>query len=351
LDPSKGIPSFNRFPVRLLIAAGLALPSYAFLLSIRNRPLGEIHFYAYAQYVLAVFLGLVVLFEIHHWKSRSLERLMPWNDRFNRRLWTEVLLAFFLSPPVTTGAYAALYLFVWRMPLYRPSIILYNVLGFFISLLFMAFVNIEYILSNWKQSMLRAESLEKEQIKAQLSELQNQISPHFLFNHFNILYSLIDEDPVRAKAFLDQLSEIYRYVLRQKNEELVKLSEELNFLDHYIFLIKTRFEDKINIHLELEDTQASFWIPPLSLQILLENAIKHNEASAERPLNITFRQSGDFLICTNDLQPKTGRNKGTQTGLRNIQKRIALLTDREMSIDRKEREFEVRLPLIRLSRS
>lgn len=343
-NEDKGFPS--KVAVRALVAFIIALPSYAFLLLIRNRSFEEVYFYAYAQYVLAVFLGLFLLFEVHQLKSRFLESKMSWKDQFRRRLLLEFLLSVLLVPPIVTGAYAGLYLLVWKMPLYLPSIILYNAIVFFISLLFMAFVNAGYILDNWKASLLKAEQLEKEQVKARLGELQNQLSPHFLFNHFNILYSLIDEDPLKAKEFLNRLSEIYRYVLGNKREGLVELEKEVAFLNHYIFLMKTRFEEKIRIELKLEENLHEYKIPPLSLQILLENAIKHNEASSAHPLTIKIVQSKDYITVTNQFQPKSGNTQGTKTGLQNIRNRIALFTDRPLSVCQKEGCFEVQLPLL-----
>jgi len=347
LVDGKGIS--NKRWIRALIAFLLALPSYAFLLLIRNRSFQEVYFYAYAQYVMAVFIGLFLLFEVHHIKSTRLERKISWKNKFSKRLWLEFLLALVMAPPFVTGAYAGLYLLIWKMPLYTPSIILYNALGFFISLLFMGFVNAGYILNNWKSSALKAERLEKEQVKATLRELQNQLSPHFLFNHFNILYSLIDENPEKAKEFLHRLSEIYRYVLGHKEAELVGLEKEIEFLNHYIFLMKTRFDDKIRIQLHLEEPIKAYKIPPLSLQILIENAIKHNEASAKTPLDILIRQQNAYLIVTNSYQPKSSIPNSTQTGLSNIRKRMAFLTDRPVVVSKKKRYFEVQLPLIRIA--
>ncbi len=341
----------NRRLIRAIIAITIALPSYGFLLLIRNRSLEGVHFYAYAQYVLAVFLGLFLLFEIHQLKSAFLERVISWKTQFRKRFWLELGISLLLVPPLVTGTYAGLYILVWKMPLYGPSIILYNALGFFISLLFMGFVNADYILGNWKASLLKAEQLEKEQVKARLSELQNQLSPHFLFNHFNILYSLIDEDPERAKEFLNRLSEIYRYILGKKKQDLVELSEELIFLNHYIFLMKTRFEDKIRVKMEMEQVAGHFLIPPLSLQILLENAIRHNEASSAKPLEIRIRHHENYLVITNNFQPKSGNTQGTQTGLENIRSRLALFTNRPLLIEQDESVFKAQIPLIVLDSS
>lgn len=339
----------NNSFVRALIAFLLALPSYAFLLLIRNRSFEGVHLYAYVQYSTTVFLGLFLLFELHHWKSTSLERRLSWRKHFNRRLWVELFLSILFVPPIVTGAYAGLYLLVWQMPLYPPSLILYHTLGFFISLLFMGFVNTDYILSNWKASLVKAEQLEKEQVKAQLGELQNQLSPHFLFNHFNILYSLIDEAPDKAKEFLDRLSEIYRYVLGHQHVALIELEKEVLFLEHYIFLMKTRFGDKVQISVNLDKDPSSYRIPPLSLQILLENALKHNEASAERPLGIKIWQEQSSIFVVNNIQPRSFPSRGTQTGLQNIQKRMRFLSDRPVVIKKEKGYFTVELPLLMLN--
>ena len=181
---------------------------------------------------------------------------------------------------------------------------------------------------------------------AQFDALKNQLDPHFLFNSLNVLSSLIDENPEQAQKFTSSLSKVYRYVLEQKDKELVSLSEEIKFAKTYMNLLKMRFEEGIifNISSEIENSEVK--IVPLSLQLLLENTIKHNVVSPEKPLEIDIYEENGSLVVKNHLQPKEILKGGSGVGLQNIRQRYQLLTDRQVEISRSNSEFIVRLPLL-----
>ncbi|MCL6217274.1 2TM domain-containing protein [Zunongwangia pacifica] len=176
--------------------------------------------------------------------------------------------------------------------------------------------------------------------------LKNQLDPHFLFNSLNVLSSLIDEDPEMAQKFTGSLSKVYRYVLEQKSKELVTVEEELKFAKVYMNLLKMRFEDSIiyNFPKELINPEAK--VVPLSLQLLLENTVKHNKITPESPLVITIYEADKMLVVKNNLQPKEILKNGSGVGLVNIKERYNLLTKRTMEIIKTEDEFMVRLPLL-----
>jgi sensor histidine kinase YesM len=181
---------------------------------------------------------------------------------------------------------------------------------------------------------------------AKFDALKNQLDPHFLFNSLNVLSALIDENPDQAQKFTSALSKVYRYVLEQKNKELVDLEEELNFAKTYMDLLKMRFEEAIvfNFPSTLKYPEAK--VVPLSLQLLLENTIKHNTVNSENPLEISIVEEDRKLVVKNNLQPKEILKRGSGVGLSNIQQRYHLLTDRKVEIDNSNNVFSVKLPLL-----
>lgn len=181
---------------------------------------------------------------------------------------------------------------------------------------------------------------------AQFDALKNQLDPHFLFNSLNVLTSLIDEDPQQAQRFTTSLSKVYRYVLEQKNKELVPVDEEFAFARTYVELLKMRFEDSITFDIPEKALNPEGRIVPLSLQLLLENAVKHNVVTPSRPLRITVREEDGFLVISNNLQEKQVVKKSSGVGLQNIQQRYALLTERRLRISKSDSEFRVAVPVL-----
>ncbi|MBC2839367.1 2TM domain-containing protein [Robiginitalea sp. SC105] len=181
---------------------------------------------------------------------------------------------------------------------------------------------------------------------AQFDALKNQLDPHFLFNSLNVLTSLIDEDPEQAQRFTTSLSKVYRYVLEQKNKELVTVDEEFAFARTYVRLLKMRFEDSIVFDIPEKSRNPEARIVPLSLQLLLENAVKHNVVTSSRPLHIRVSEEGNNIVVSNNLQEKQVVKKSSGVGLQNIRQRYALLTDRQLEIGRSASEFRVSLPIL-----
>ena len=181
---------------------------------------------------------------------------------------------------------------------------------------------------------------------AKFDALKNQLDPHFLFNSLNVLTSLIEEDPSQAQKFTTSLSKVYRYVLEQKNKDLVSVDEELQFAKTYVKLLKMRFEDSIVLDIPENSSNPEAKIVPLSLQLLLENAVKHNIITSSKPLHIRIHEAGDVLMITNNLQEKQVVKKSSGVGLQNIQQRYGLLSSRVMEIDKTATAFTVKLPML-----
>ena len=181
---------------------------------------------------------------------------------------------------------------------------------------------------------------------AQFDALKNQLDPHFLFNSLNVLTSLIEENPYAATKFTTALSKVYRYVLEQKNKELVTVEEELRFARLYISLIEMRFEDSIIFETPNTLSNPEARVVPLSLQLLLENAVKHNQVTPNNKLHIRIYEADGDLVIENNIQPKKVVKESSGVGLRNIRQRYQLLTDRPMKVGQNEKNFWVRIPLL-----
>jgi len=181
---------------------------------------------------------------------------------------------------------------------------------------------------------------------ASFETLKNQLDPHFLFNSLNVLSSLIEENPKKAQEFTVALSKIYRYVLDQKDKNLILVEEELNFAKLYVSLLKMRFEDAIIINFQTDIDINEFRIVPLSLQLLLENAIKHNIISDQKPLQIDIFKEENYLVVQNSYQKKQTFEKSTGIGLQNIIQRYNLVSNLEINIQQTDKHYIVKLPLI-----
>ncbi len=181
---------------------------------------------------------------------------------------------------------------------------------------------------------------------AKFDALKNQLDPHFLFNSLNVLTSLIEEDPHQAQKFTTSLSKVYRYVLEQKNKDLVSVDEELQFARTYVRLLKMRFEDSIVFDIPEASSHPEAKIIPLSLQLLLENAVKHNVVTSEKPLHIRVFEKDGMLQVSNNLQEKQVVKKSSGVGLTNIRQRYGILTDRNVQIHKTASDFSVMLPML-----
>lgn len=202
---------------------------------------------------------------------------------------------------------------------------------------------------NWKAAMSKETTKQEIVAKtetAKFESLKNQLDPHFLFNSLNVLTSLIGENPNQAEKFTTKLSKVYRYVLEQRNKDLIPLSEELQFARTYMELLGMRFEDAVKFNIPETVSDDELKIVPLSLQLLLENAVKHNVVSSLKPLEITIYEEEDYLIIQNNINPKEAIGKSTKVGLQNIADRYGLITSRGVKIENDNKTFKVCLPLL-----
>ena len=212
-----------------------------------------------------------------------------------------------------------------------------------------AFFHAISFMTNWKAAMTQ-ESTKQEIVAktetAKFESLKNQLDPHFLFNSLNVLTSLIGENPAQAEKFTTKLSKVYRYVLEQRNKDLVPITEELKFAKTYMQLLEMRFEDAVKFNIPDSISNDELKIVPLSLQLLLENAVKHNVVSSSKPLTINIYEEDNYLIIENNINPKEAIGKSTKVGLQNIADRYGLITDKGVKIENNNKTFKVSLPLL-----
>ncbi len=203
-----------------------------------------------------------------------------------------------------------------------------------------------YFYNQWHRYLVQSEKLKKETIKVQFESLKQQVNPHFLFNSLNALSSLIYKDQDMAAKFVEQLSKVYRYVLENKDKELVTLHTELDFIYSYLFLLKIRFRENLQVDIQVPDELQNHQVAPLTMQLLMENAIKHNIVSRDEPLYINVFVEGDYIIIKNNLQLRESREESTGVGLKNIINRYKFITDKKVGVEVTAENFIAKLPLL-----
>jgi sensor histidine kinase YesM len=282
------------------------------------------------------------------WGNRRYPKL---EDNFKRLAWifggvTVVLLFFCNSIHLCIEP-----LFIDSAKFPMPSILKINAASFTMFSTIAGIYESRRYFDLLQMALIEKEKLEKENLASQLEGLKNQVNPHFLFNSLNTLVHLIPENPETAVRFLQKLSKVYRYILEIRDTQLTPLSQELDFLQAYIFLLKERFGDNIAVKTHLEDLDTEgVHIVPLSLQILLENAIKHNVISAAKPLwiELNVEKENRRLVVKNNLQRKNQVQDSTGVGLENIKTRYSLVSHEKVDVIVSNSAFIVVLPLLKI---
>ncbi len=292
--------------------------------------------------IFLIWNGNILLIEIF-------DRKLTWEKNIRHKLVVSILTAVFW--PIIVHFTYGLFIFplIQGYPCELSS--KENVTYLIISIVITLFVNCVFVamafFKSWRQTLEEKEELKRERISAEFATLKNQINPHFLFNSLNTLTSLIEENPKTATDFVQKLSSVYRYVLTQKDKELIPLSEELAFVQSYIYLNQIRFGNNLRTHIHIEPQFQQTKIVTLSLQMLIENCIKHNIISADKPLTIYIGVFNHKIFVRNNLQPRTiVSNDSNGIGLHNIVHRYSLLTQDEVEIFEDGKDFMVSLPLL-----
>jgi two-component system, LytTR family, sensor kinase len=219
-----------------------------------------------------------------------------------------------------------------------------------VCLLFHLLNTILFFFREYKRQWMEAEELRRFSSQAELQLVRSQINPHFLFNNLNVLSGMVIKDNPEANKFIEEFSKVYRYILKNQDKELIELRSELDFIQPYIFLLKKRFDEGLSFSINIADQYKAWHMVPAALQMLIENAIKHNIVSRSKPLHIDIHTNGNqTLVIKNNLQPRTTTDSSTRIGLQNISRRYELICGKNVLIKQTAESFEVSLPLINMN--
>ncbi len=313
----------------------------------RMRLQGQPFFKVYA----IQWLYTVVVWEVNLKIILYIRRLYPSMENMMRRILTEFSILVFsiaLMVLVITGFLDTVKIWAVDVPL-RHYLFDYAVI--LVSILFLTGIEeAAYMFREWRKTILESEQIKRTTLQTQLDSLKNQVNPHFLFNSLNSLSSLIEEDDQKALSFVDELAYVYRYLLQTNTSELTSLNNELAFIEAYFYLLKTRFGQGISLEIKVSDAAKLLLIPPLTLQLLIENAAKHNITAQRKPLQIQIfdknTEGGLCLTVANNLQKKQSAVASNRMGLANISKQYALLSHQAIAVEETAETFKVVLPLI-----
>ncbi len=301
------------------------------------------------EYGAINFLFAFTLTLVNAYFSTYISKKFSWEAQAQKRLWFGALGSIFL----TVLAFGLLRLLL-SVVFYGKTLgeffegekAVYYIVALGVALIISLFFHAFYFYRALQENKVKEQKIIAGTASAKFDALKNQLDPHFLFNSLNVLTSLIEEDPKQAQIFTTSLSKVYRYVLEQKNKDLVSVDEEYQFAKTYVKLLKMRFEDSIHFEIPDHSNNPEAKIIPLSLQLLLENAVKHNVVTSLKPLHIKVYEKAGMLVVENNLQEKQVVKKRSGVGLYNIQQRYGILTDRKVEITKSPSEFKVLLPML-----
>lgn len=337
---------FNRKILIASIVIALIIPSYfyaRFYLTGDNKPLHNITIGCLYSFLVSVSIFTVNI-KVFNW----LRRKFPWDKKLIQRLSYEILLTNF-NAVIIISIFALIFSLTFNhFGNQKLSIVLFNniIVAIIINTFAISILEGYFYFKQWKTSLIQTEQLKRENIQSQFEALKNQIDPHFLFNSMNTVYSLIDTHPDKAKEFITKFSKTYRHVLDVKEKVVVSLKDEIEFLNSYIFLHKIRHEENLEISINIDAEKLNCYIPPLSLQMLVENAIKHNIISEKKPLRIKIFNTGNSLIVKNNLQSKDTINESTKIGLNNLTERYKFISEKTPKFYIKDNEYVAEIPLL-----
>lgn len=337
---------FNDIAFRLIVIplCGIAIPLFTGMIDATTMSLTRLKL----AYLYTIGIAWVI-FHGNRYLLNTLRSYVDWHDRPYHKVLALVIVHPFFTVPVSVLLLVTWY-YVFEegridWPVIRQATLIIMLAVVFIVHLY----ETVFLVKEAESDRVRRAELDRARTQAELDALRNQIDPHFMFNSLNTLSALIEKHPDKAMQFNDTLAGVYRYVLSQKSRDLVFLSEELGFLTDYFSLMRIRFGQSVLLDIRVSDRDAQSWLmPPISLQLLAENAIKHNEISPDKPLILSvYVESGGFLVVHNPRYPKRRDRSSPGIGLDNLDHRYRLLTGKGVDIIRRSEAFEVRLPLIR----
>jgi LytS/YehU family sensor histidine kinase len=301
------------------------------------------------SYALVSFFSFciwILLWRGNSWMTDYIDARIPWLKEPVKRLAFSVVTTI-----VYTVGVVLLLMYVFRLVFdftFGNALQYTLVYSTVITLIVCLFLHGRAFFLNWSKVELDAEKLRNENLTARYEALKGQLDPHFLFNSLNVLTNLVYQSADQSAAFIKQLSEVYRYVLDIRHKELVSVEEEMKFVESYLYLNKIRFGDKLRFVNKLNDTTGN--VPPLAIQMLVENAIKHNVISEDDPLTISISRLNDTIAVENNLQRRyTSEPHASGIGLDNISKRYEMLTNKSIVVEETPGAFKVMIPILQLA--
>ena len=296
---------------------------------------------------------LIFLIGIGSWRTQvAIQNLIQFKYPALKQTRTRVaLLASIIVPVMSLSVIFIFFIYDYFQLLdYRiqPNDIEFGLMvGFSVNLIFITLYEVDYVVERLKESMMEKETLKQQALQHEFDSLKNQVNPHFLFNCFNTLSSLISEDRQKAEAFLNELSKVYRYLLRNNEDGLSTVENEIKFIRSYYGLLRTRHGEALQMTIEIDKRYHPYLLPSLTLQLLVENVVKHNMLSKSFPLVIEiFTTAGNKLVINNNLQRRTVKAPSNRVGLENIQAKYELLNQTGFQVMEDGKNFTVVLPLI-----
>ena len=297
-------------------------------------------------YSLSIGILSMKVYEFLEWK---IEKYMSWLER--------PILRFFISITVeiVAGFIPLLIVnYLFFMIIYGQTVdefmrTTYNAIKYLIAstVISILIINLISFFKNWRQSALNEEMLKREILSAQYESFKNQVNPHFLFNNLTALTSLVRTDPEKAVQFIQEMANTFRYVLENKDNEVIELAKECSLIESLAKIYQIRNSESLEINLGIKESKNKY-IMPMALQMLVENAVKHNIVSTSKPLIIDIFEENDYIVVRNNNQPKTSKVLSNGIGLKNIQMRYRYHSSKEIVVENSEKFFTVKLPILKI---
>jgi sensor histidine kinase YesM len=316
------------------LSFGIVVPTFFIPMELGSKA----HFLS----ILVATLTTYVIWEGSKFIQALVLYLFPWEKSIGKHLVYEVAGIFVFSSLMLiigiltySSAVSSMYITV--------AVVLQNIfVSFLLALLFIAFNEGAFLFAKWKQSLLEQEKLRQENLIAKVESLTKQLDPHFLFNSLSVLSGVVYKDPVLADRYITKLAQVYRYVLEHNHEKRVPLAKEIAVVEAYCFLLNVRFYNKVSLDVRFDGTAT--YVLPMSVQLLVENAVKHNRISDHQPLVLRVYTTADMLWVENSLNPKEAKENSTGIGLKNLEARYYYVTGKSIVIEHGREVFRVGLP-------
>lgn len=288
--------------------------------------------------------GVVLIMELGFVITKKLDIYLPWRSSLIKRVLVQLAVQIILVGAVLFILKVLIPDLFIDVTSFRQSF----VTGIILTVLFSTIFTAASFFIEWNKAALEIAEYEKRAAKAELEFLKMQINPHFLFNNFSTLVSLIEDDPNLAVEYAQRLASIYRHILKEEDKHVIPLSDELEFIRSYLFLYKTRYQESLTVKIAIPQNIMQMGIATATMQLLVENAIKHNSISRSNPLHIDIYVSDGYIVVSNNINPILKPVESSGIGLKNITDRYKLLSDKPITIDEKNSNFVVKVPLLEL---